>query len=456
MACSRPRTDALHDCRAVLAAPGERPGLGTFAVDAGHRLYIDFESVTPRGVKWCSEALLHEASHVLQRHDLLAAELGANNDKNLHRVINVAADCAINDDLVEAGCTSLADDGITPDKIGAEDNMTPHHYYEILRKKQQQAQKNKPKPQPGKGQPSKSDGQGEDSDGEPGQTSAGNSSSAGGNEPYKGCGSGSGGVSAPCELDPEDTFGGEAPAASELEKERNAIATAAAIREEVSKGRGRVPAGMIEWAEMTLTPTKTPWQQVLAAHVRRAIASKAGNYDADPSRRHRRRHRVEVKDQTGHILGNLVVPGTYTPVPTIAVVRDTSGSMNASDLATVTNEVESIARKMGIRGRELTVTDVDAKAYDTRAYKGPKMMETVQGRGGTNMCIGIELMSKARPRPTAIVVLTDGGTAWPESSMGVPVVAAIIDRSGTQANSEQQPPKWIKTVYIDIDDIVTA
>lgn len=432
-------TSTLFSLRVVNA-----PGLGTFAVDAGLRLYIDFEAVAPKGVSWCAEALLHEASHVLQRHDLLAAELGAANDRSLAHTINIAADCAINDDLVAAGCLSMEADGITPHKIGAEDFQTPHHYYKIIRDKQAQQQP-KPKPQPGQGQP----------DDQQGQSSAGNAAGSGSGDdgPYKGCGSGAGGNAAPCELDPDDDFGGQAPAATETEKERNAIATASAIREAHAQGIGNVPAGLVEWAELALTPSKTPWQQVLASHIRRSVASKMGAFDQDSTRRNRRRHRVEVKDGTGYVVGNLVVPGTYTPVPTLAVIRDTSGSMGAEDLAIVSAEVEGIAKKMGVRGRELTITDVDAKAYATRAYKGVKTMETVEGRGGTNMSVGIIALSQARPRPTAIIVITDGETPWPPMSLGVPVIAACIDRSGYSAEgSDCAPPAWIKTVYIDIED----
>jgi hypothetical protein len=47
--------------------PLDAPGLGTFAVDGSHRLYIDFEAVTSHGPVWCAEALLHEYCHVFCR-----------------------------------------------------------------------------------------------------------------------------------------------------------------------------------------------------------------------------------------------------------------------------------------------------------------------------------------------------------------------------------------------------
>ncbi len=41
-------------------------GLGTFAVDATLRLYIDFEAVTPKGPVWRADALLHECLRPLR------------------------------------------------------------------------------------------------------------------------------------------------------------------------------------------------------------------------------------------------------------------------------------------------------------------------------------------------------------------------------------------------------
>ncbi len=46
----------------VLAAPG----LGTFAVDAKHRLYVDFEAVAAWSALENAEALLHECGHLFR------------------------------------------------------------------------------------------------------------------------------------------------------------------------------------------------------------------------------------------------------------------------------------------------------------------------------------------------------------------------------------------------------
>lgn len=235
------------------------------------------------------------------------------------------------------------------------------------------------------------------------------------------------------------------------------IATASAIHEHVSKGQGTIPAGMVEVADKILAPSETPWQQVLAANVRRAVAAKSGQFDVDRSRRSRRRHRAEVlgeHDDTGtrRVRGRLVVPGTYQPVPTIEIIRDTSGSMSADDLAVVLREIEGVSKKLGVRGDQLRVTDVDHAVYASVPFRDRRSVHQVTGRGGTDMSLGIEAASnRRRNRPTVIVVVTDGETDWPAERGRVPVVAAIVgDRQHTTAILEgSPPPEFIKTVALD-------
>ncbi|GAB2732830.1 vWA domain-containing protein [Nocardioides pakistanensis] len=494
----------------------DAPGLGTFAVDRDYRMYIDFADVKQRGAVWCAEALLHECSHLFADHASFAEDLGVTAATN--REWNVAADCAINDDLRDAGCKTIEADAMLPQHIGEADYQTPHVYFAKIRQMQQaQQQKQQSQPQQGQqgqgsqsgqsgSQPGSQGGQqgqpgscgtcgqgsqgGQQGQGSPtgqgggsqggqqsGQGAAsgtGQGGSAQGQQPgsgsgagtcpdcgqqmpvFKGCGSGSGGQPAPVELPSSDDFGGVAPAASSIEKEAIRTATAAQIKDYVAKGRGTVPGGLVEIADKVLAPSKTPWQQVLASHLRRAVATKSGPFDLDRSRRNRRRHRQEIPSRRGGIRGRVVVPGTYTPEPTITVIRDTSGSMGANDIAAVTREVEAIAKRIGIRGDALRVLDVDAAVHQEVKFRGRKSLEKVAGRGGTSMTVGIEHIENSRgEKPTAIVVLTDGGTDWPETRGRIPVIAAIIPQGdgGDAAKYAEQyaslVPDFIKTVVVD-------
>ena len=459
------------------------PGLGTYAVDNHFRLYVDFDAVTEKGTDWNVESLLHECSHLFAAHSDLAKDISL--QPHDFRTWNYATDASINDDLVAAGCYSFLDGDPLPEKFGQPNWKTAPFYFQKLKELQDQQQQNKTNP--GQGQPNpnsqpggngsqppkkgqqggngseQAQGQGsEGSDGQ-GQSSAGNAvgngagqSSNGGQEdqPFRGCGSGSGGEKAPWELDEDDDLNGQAPAASGGEKERVRIQTATDVKEH-SKTKGNIPAGFSEIADDILAPSKTPWQKVLSSHIRRAVASKMGNYDADHSKRSRRRHRAPIKDGNGVILGNVCHPGTYEPTPRIEVIRDTSGSMSTYDLGLATREIAMIARRVGIRGKDLMVTDVDAAVHSSRAFNKKSDIVEAHGRGGTSMIPGIEAAMNRKRKPTAIVVITDGYTDWPTMKGSVPVIAAIVcpdeNFSMFQEGGGFPTPDFIKSVCIQTD-----
>jgi hypothetical protein len=88
----------------------DAPGLGTFAVDAVHRLDIDFAEVAEWSALENSEALLHECGHLFRDH---AARADAKNVRDEELTAwNIAADAMLNLDLVQAGCRTLGQKGI--------------------------------------------------------------------------------------------------------------------------------------------------------------------------------------------------------------------------------------------------------------------------------------------------------------------------------------------------------
>lgn len=405
----------------------DAPGLGTFACDAQHRLYVDFDGVADWTPELKAEALLHECGHLFGDH--MARATDTNVADHERPDWNIAGDCEINDDLRDAGCVELTSFGVLAAKIGSEDYQTAEHYMEHLRKKRQNSPK--PKNPGGSGQ------------GKPGESDPGDGNDSGDDdEPYKGCGSGAGGPAAPGELDADDDLGGAADPASKIEHERSRIATASNIREHAAKGRGTVPGGLVAIAEQVLAPPKVPWRQVLAASVRRGIAQRQGDYDSTYLRRHRRTPSLPFGN------ARVIRPGTFSPVPTLAFVRDTSGSMSDADLVSVTNEIEGIARGVGIRGRDLRVYDVDAAVGSVRDYKGASSIAEITGRGGTDMCVGITAALAQRPMPSAIVVGTDGYTPWPEFKLPVPLIICLIPQSpdADMTHLAESAPDWAITV----------
>lgn len=454
----------LFSMRAV-----NHPGVDTFAVDRHFRLYINFKNAIPKGPQFCAEALMHEASHLLADHDLLAESTGVLPEEQ--RLWNYAGDCAINDDLRDAGCDLLAGHGVFAKSIGMDDYLTPMEYMAKLRELRDKSEAKK-KSQQGQSGPSEDedeDGQGSGSSqqdngrgGEQDQDDAGNGDSddedggsgngggqAGEDLPlFKGCGSGSGGEAAPGELG-EDTLNGDAPAIDPLDKEFVRISTVSAIQQhQASHGIGSVPGGIAGVVEQILAPTKTPWERLAAANIRRCVAYKAGFADTTFSRRNRRRMNETLRTETGSSRGRVIVPGTITPVPNIRLYRDTSASMGSSRLEVVSREVITISKKLGIRGEDLVISDVDTMVYDARKFTGAKMLNTVTGHGGTDMGAAIRHACSLRKKPSVIVVATDGETGWPQEKPSVPVVVLLVNASPYY---KSRVPSWAKVVEVEID-----
>ena len=404
--------------------PLNTPGLGTFACDAGYRLYVDFDAVAPWGVDACSEVLLHECFHLLAHDSERAVEYGATTNAR-RNAWNLASDAANNDDLVEAGCTHIAETGFLPSTMEAPDHLTAEHYMALLEEEQGE---------------NEGENEGED-EGEDGGSGNG---SGQGDEPFAGCGSGSGGVAAPGELDQADDANGAAPATTEVERRVIDISTAAAIRE--AAAIGTVPAGLVAIAKQLLTPSKLPWKQILSSAIRRSIASRAGDTDVTYARRNRRRAYIDLSSNE-----RIIRPGNYSPVPSLAVVRDTSGSMGAPQLNAVSVEIEGIAKQLGIRGEQLIVLDVDVEVAAKRQYRDFSQLEEVAGRGGTDMGVGIAAAAALRPKPNAIVVITDGMTPWPATRGNAPpTIAAIVGASDSHSHLVEGVPDWIRSVLVDL------
>lgn len=417
--------------------PLHAAGMETFGVDNGMRLYVDFDLVKTWGAENCAQALLHECGHIWRNHHQRSAEVGANNPRE-HAISNVASDCEINDDLVAAGCTWLGEFGVMPAKIECPDNETFEFYLAALRQKVADQQQNQcgtcgqygqPQPQPG-GQPG--DGQPcPDCGGEPG--------------PYAGCGSVSGGTPAPCELPSGDDLNGQAPAATQVEKDGITMRTADAIVEH-AKNRGNVPGSLLDQAKAMLTPPQVPWQRLLQVAIRASVVKVMGRKRTSYTRRNRRRHNVRLGGGSGE---RVMYPGKYSPAVNVLFVRDTSGSMSLDDLNLLGSEVVGIARSLKIKGQLLRVMDVDAVVHSVTPYRDVTSLTDISGRGGTDMRVGVEAAMALDKVPDVIVVGTDGHTPYPEVSPGVPVIVCIVSQSQDEAEQMADAvPAWATAVTV--------
>lgn len=286
------------------------------------------------------------------------------------------------------------------------------------------------------GQPSGASGQPESSSQPPASPGSGHGSGQDGREsgdqaqtPAPGagrCGSCATGQREPWEEGPPDS---SSPGTSRAEGEMIRRDVARQIVEH-SRTRGDVPGHWSRWAEEKLRP-KVNWRRELATAIRHAVADVAGAVDYSyrkPSRR---------QGQIGN--GKVVMPSLRHPIPSVAVVVDTSGSMSDAMLSQALAEVSGILKGMGQR-EGVHVVACDAQVHTCKKVFTPRQIQ-LAGGGGTDMGEGIEAAIKLRPRPQVIVVLTDGFTPWPDTA---PKKTKVI----VALTSDGDTPGWAKTVKV--------
>lgn len=237
----------------------------------------------------------------------------------------------------------------------------------------------------------------------------------GGGKPKWDCGSGADGRPRPWE---GDSDGRLSPGQAELLRHRTAVA----IQRQHAQQPGTVPAEWLRWAE-SVVPSHTDWRRILAAELRGAITAIAGNVDYTYRRISRRTYAMAGEKR-------VVLPSLRRPMPTVAIVCDTSGSISDEQLTLALAEVEALLARTGLRSTGITVLAVDTDVHaTTRAHRAAQVQ---LAGGGTDMAAGIAAAADLRRRPDIIVVLTDGWTPWPE------------------------PPEWARTVLIPPDDIARS
>ncbi len=387
--------------------PVESPGLGTLGVDKWGRLYYD-----PAALKsWTPEqregVLYHEVNHILRDH---AGRLDPLTDSPV--LANLAGDAEINDDVRDEK-VPLPDGCVYPESFGLEPHKTAEEYLAALKSKLPK----RPKTGSGKGLKGKGtpDGSGVPGDGTDGK------------DPR--CGSGATGKTAPWEAGPPGSAGpdgkkapdGMGPAEQGIVRK----SVAEAVRAEASKSRGTVPAELVRWAEEYLKP-KVDWRRELRGAVRASIGRAAGMEDYSFHKPHRRSAALGV-----------VLPSLNRPIPRVAVVVDTSGSMGGDELSRAKAEVDGVLRTVGT---PIEVLSVDA-AVHSRKRVAHRSHVKLTGGGGTDMGVGVAAIAETKPRPNVGIIITDGYTPWPEvAPAGIRWVVCLV--------SDGQSPGWARTVRV--------
>jgi predicted metal-dependent peptidase len=358
------------------------------AVDPAWRLYYDPDTVAAWTTAETGSVLVHEVLHVLRDHSGRASAAGVGEEAA--GVWNLAADAEINDDLGEARLP-LPGQPVLPATLGAPPGRLAEEYFARLRSGRRRG------PRAGE------------------------------------CGSGAHGVGRPFEL-PAGPAGGISPGDASVIRREVALSIAGA-----AAGRpGSVPGGLARWADAMLKP-RVDWRCELGSLVRRSAAQVSGRVDYSYRRRSRR----------AAALSGVVLPGFVRPVPEVAVVVDTSASMDAADLGRCLAEVEDIIAAAGLRARRVAVLSVDTDVQSAGRV-GRAGQVRLQGGGGTDMGAGIAAAASLRPRPQVVVVLTDGETPWPSGPpAGTTVIVGLIMRAGAGGCRRDPPPPWARTVHIE-------
>jgi predicted metal-dependent peptidase len=370
------------------------------AVDERWRLYLDPDKATAWSVEQLGALLVHHTGHLVRDHAGRATTVGVT-DANAERWA-LAADAELNDDLADAGLV-MPGDPVVPEDLGYERGRLAEEYFHRLADEPPNEPEQKPAPDHG---------------------------------------SGSHGQQRPWE-DDDDDEGDNGPGLTNHEGQLARAAVANDILAALQSGRGNVPTNWRRWAEELLAPT-VDWRRALAAEIRRGVQSVAGSVDYSYRRPSRRAPSSP----------DVVLPALQKPVPEVAIVCDTSGSMGDAELARALAEVEGILAGVGLRSRGVTVLAVDAAVNTVRRVSAARQVDLVGG-GGTDMAVGIAAAAAIKPRPAVLVVLTDGLTPWPAAPpRGLRVVVGLLPSPFRGA--AMSIPAWARVVRIDDDDTAVA
>jgi predicted metal-dependent peptidase len=351
----------------------------TFAVDERWRLYVNPQKLRDWPVAQLAGVLLHEVGHVVRDHAGRARTVGVAGELSQH-LWNLAADAEINDDLIAAR-VDLPPKPVTPRSLGMPPHKAAEFYYAGLAQLRT-VPLDRPDCGPG------CHGQGESAD---------------------------------SPLLPAGLSSAEAL----LLRKR--------VAEEITRIAGQRPGavadGWLRWAEAVMRP-RLDWRKLLAAKVRSSTAAVSGAADYSYARPPRRR------------VPQVVLPSLRRPVPRVAVIVDTSGSVTDDLLALAWTEVHGCLRSLGIRRDMLSVYAADVAAH--RLSGPPRRQVALLGGGGTDMAEAIETVLAARPVPDLIVVITDGLTPWPAARPRREVIVALLPA----AVGRPAPPSWAQVVDV--------
>jgi predicted metal-dependent peptidase len=410
-------------------------------------------------VRQLAQVWYHEVAHWLREHEARAQALHAD-----ARLWNLAADMEINDYLPEGmAYPSLGGEplAVLPRRYNLPDGEIAEWYYQrLVERAREQAQAGgQQQSQAGAQQQSQAGGQQQSQaggqqqpppagspceQGEPSDTApsprAGRAGVGAAPSPMSGMtgekaihwdeGSGVHGQARPWELHADD------PSTNALSDfDRQALQEEVARRiVEHQKERGTAPAGWLRWAEAILKP-KVNWREQLK-RILRGVISEGLGHRLDYS--YRRPHR---RSAVYHPIYLPALQGEYKP--RVACVVDTSGSISDRELMQSLAEVRAVLEALRI---PVTIIPCDAVPYEAiRVFHGSdwlKVRQGLRGGGGTDMVAGLNAALALKPKPEAVIVLTDGHTPFPSTRPKDTAVIWAVWQYGDMEPPKPPMPPW--------------
>lgn len=394
----------------------ELPGIGTMAVTPGGVVCYDPVFVTATPTEQLAAVVVHECAHWMRHHHDRRGQRDAG-------AWNICTDASINSGLRDCKWV-LPHGAVYPEQFEWPAGLLPEQYYDMLPKQGGEG-----------GEGGEPGGEG----GEPGQPRPGDKP----DKPKPGDKPGDGGAGRGLGDDLAPIPGADAIDAELGHTEASTARVERGVAEAVAKhaaqhGQGSVPAGWATWANEQLAPPKVPWQRVLARACRRAVALQMGAVDYTyraPSRR---------QAGMGFGAGKPVLPTLRRPVPGVALISDTSGSMGTREQTATMSEVAGVFQTIGA---PVHLISCDAAVHDTlRVASRTDLKRTLHGGGGTDFRPGITTALALRPRPEVLVYCTDGQGTYPDAPPpGVRVIWVLLGKWTTT-------PPWGEVIEVPLDE----
>ena len=349
----------------------ETVDLPTLAVDAGWRMYYNPEFVLEQTPEVLATMVLHEAMHCVSKHSERFKALGRNDSS--HDTWNLAGDANINEILDQSKMPwgefkpvryeTLAQYGVETGMTTETTFFTMVSYFE--------------------NNPAK-------------------------NRERSDCGSVTGGTSRGYEI-PQSNADNPSIKGDQQDVIRDRVAQDV-LKHAREKGVGSIPGELLRWANELLNP-QIDWKRELAGLMRSSLATVLGRKDYTFARPSRRQSSMAERDP------EFILPAMRKPAPpTIAIVIDTSGSVDQKEITEFLSEVDGIATANGI-AQGITVIPCDSQVGEIQKIRSISAIAEIKlsGGGGTDLRVGISAAEDLKPVPKIVIVLTDGYSPWPES-----------------------------------------